>query len=579
MTYIKKIMMIIAALAFVLDGVVSCENNWMVDSLLGKKSESGNSVALSSLRIEGSGERGGGVGTLITLSAMVEPENAADTEIIWESDAPDVAAVGRNSGIVTLLREGDARITAKTSNGRYSDSRTVRVRNTVVEAAGLSLDRNNIEGIAQDIVVLNAVVEPSDATDKGVSWTSMNESVAKVVNGMVILAAPGTTVITAKDMSRGTFLAGCMVTVTAVPVEVYGVRLNKSLIVGADSGTINLIATVYPGNAANQTLTWHSSDERIATVSDGVVTLKSLGNATITVRTEDGSKTARCQVKALDKTSADLKIKFQAQGADDVVKVSDTFTQIHNYLQGRDPVDVGAVIALGDYIDLPGLTVAGYPVDDDRPEYGKIRSITDPSQLRLLVVGINSFNGQGLYGGSGNMEPMGPDPVIPHIVMQFAGCPGNHRREKSATNKSYKTSELKVYLAGAFSDGLKNAGVPLDNDQIIWAPKRYMSNRGTLPNFVDLIHDKLWIPTVWELTGSQNPPAEWENEANQARLEYYTGPQRRKKFTDNNIPYWLASPYRQFTTTVFVVASNGSIGGNNLRADDIGGVAPAFCVK
>ncbi|MDR2864340.1 MAG: Ig-like domain-containing protein [Spirochaetaceae bacterium] len=303
MTYIKKIMVIIVALAFVLDGVVSCENNWMVDSLLGKKSEPGNNnpdagggVTLSSLRIEGSGERGGGVGTLITLSAMVEPENAADTEIIWESDAPDVAEVGRDSGIVTLLREGDARITAKTSNGRYSDSRTVRVRNTVVEAAGLSLDRKNIEGIAQDIVVLNAVVEPPDATDKGVSWTSMNENVAKVVNGMVILVAPGTTVITAKDMSRGTFSKTCTVTVKSVPVT--DIDIDRIAITGMVNDTISLIATIYPPNATNKTITWKSSSPDVAAVSnDGKVTLKASGKAAITVRTMDGGITARCDVE------------------------------------------------------------------------------------------------------------------------------------------------------------------------------------------------------------------------------------------------------------------------------------------
>ncbi|MCR4586022.1 MAG: leucine-rich repeat protein, partial [Lachnospiraceae bacterium] len=79
-------------------------------------------------------------------------------------------------------------------------------------------------------------------------------------------------------------------------VLVTGVNLSSetlSLKVG-ESGT--LTATVAPANATNKKVSWASSAEAVATVADGVVTAVAEGEATITVTTEDGGKTASCKV-------------------------------------------------------------------------------------------------------------------------------------------------------------------------------------------------------------------------------------------------------------------------------------------
>ncbi|MYX18858.1 hypothetical protein GTY77_02030 [Streptomyces sp. SID8380] len=78
-------------------------------------------------------------------------------------------------------------------------------------------------------------------------------------------------------------------------VAVTGVSLNKtttSIAVGADE---TLTATVTPANATNKAVTYSSSDTAIATVTNaGKVTGVSAGDATITVKTTDGNKTATC---------------------------------------------------------------------------------------------------------------------------------------------------------------------------------------------------------------------------------------------------------------------------------------------
>jgi uncharacterized protein (TIGR02145 family) len=83
---------------------------------------------------------------------------------------------------------------------------------------------------------------------------------------------------------------------TNEPVKVTGVSLNKttlSLVVGTNG---QLTATVAPNDAADKSVSWTSSDNSIATVADGNITAVSVGEATITVTTKDGGKTATCAV-------------------------------------------------------------------------------------------------------------------------------------------------------------------------------------------------------------------------------------------------------------------------------------------
>nr|WP_303930649.1 leucine-rich repeat protein [Ruminococcus bromii] len=72
------------------------------------------------------------------------------------------------------------------------------------------------------------------------------------------------------------------------------VKLNKTTATLFKGNKLTLSKTVTPANS-NQICTWSSSNTKIATVSDGVVTAKAAGTATITVKTSNG-KTATCKV-------------------------------------------------------------------------------------------------------------------------------------------------------------------------------------------------------------------------------------------------------------------------------------------
>lgn len=81
---------------------------------------------------------------------------------------------------------------------------------------------------------------------------------------------------------------------TNTPAAVSGITLSQTEISLNKGKTVVLTATVAPENAADKTVIWSSSNEKVATVSDGTVTAVSKGTATVTAKA--GDKTATCTV-------------------------------------------------------------------------------------------------------------------------------------------------------------------------------------------------------------------------------------------------------------------------------------------
>lgn len=164
---------------------------------------------------------------------------------------------------------------------------------TGVDATGVTLQKDLELGIG-NTATLQATIAPSDATNKNVTWSSSNESVATVdVDGVVTGITAGTAIITVTTEDGG-FTASCAVTVNTISVT--GVSLDKTTAAVTIGRTITLVATVTPEEATNKNVTWSSKNESVATVENGVVTGIAAGTATITVMTEDGTKKAECEV-------------------------------------------------------------------------------------------------------------------------------------------------------------------------------------------------------------------------------------------------------------------------------------------
>ena len=239
------------------------------------------------------------IGETLSLKATVSPSNASYDGMTWTSTNPKVASVSA-SGLVTALSEGNTTITVVVSGKTASCS--VTVRKGYVAVSSISLNKTTLEMVEGDTESLTATVSPDDATDKTVTWTSSNESVAKVKDGAITAVKEGETTISAK---AGEKTASCKVIVSKKVIPVASIELSKTelTIVEGDSGT--LTATVSPDDATDQTVVWSSSNESIATVKDGVINAISQGEATITAKV--GEKTATCKV-IVTETSAPVPV-------------------------------------------------------------------------------------------------------------------------------------------------------------------------------------------------------------------------------------------------------------------------------
>lgn len=148
----------------------------------------------------------------------------------------------------------------------------------------LTLSPVTVQMKVGEIITIDAT-----GTAKNIEWTSSDETVATVYYGVVTAKAIGMTVVTARS---GEVSAECQVFVS-----------------GSDGSTLRITPAVVPlkkgetfqfsyGNTFGLDLTWSSSDESIATVSQtGLVTAKKGGNATITLATTVGSVTALVAVE------------------------------------------------------------------------------------------------------------------------------------------------------------------------------------------------------------------------------------------------------------------------------------------
>ena len=165
----------------------------------------------------------------------------------------------------------------------------------IYKVTKVELDKTSLELTEGGTARLTATILPDNATNKNVTWSTSDASIATVTDGVVTAVAPGTATITVTTEDGGK-TATCAVTVAAATVPVTGVTLNKtstSLYVG---DTETLTATVAPDNATDRAVNWTSSNPSVATVENGVVTAVGAGTATITVTTQDNDYTASCTV-------------------------------------------------------------------------------------------------------------------------------------------------------------------------------------------------------------------------------------------------------------------------------------------
>ena len=213
----------------------------------------------------------------------LEPADATQPQLVWESSDPSVLSVDQN-GLVTAHNIG--KVTLTLSAGDASASCAVTV---TVPADSLAFDQESYQVSVGKALSLPLTALPEGASES-YTWESSDTAIAAVgADGTVTGVAPGTVTITVTGVKA---TASCTVTVTVPPEKVVLSHSELNLKVG---NTQLLAAVVMPEDATDKQVTWESSDKSIVTVgADGTVTAVAPGSATVTVRC--GEVTASCTV-------------------------------------------------------------------------------------------------------------------------------------------------------------------------------------------------------------------------------------------------------------------------------------------
>lgn len=254
------------------------------------------------------------VGQNASLVASISPIKPSNAGLVWSSDNDKVAKVNQN-GVITATGRGSTNIWCKAADGAGAKA---QCRVTVTQpVTAIRLNNTNVSLFKGKNVSLSATVTPSNANNTRVTWASSNTKVANVsASGNVTAIGAGTTVITCKAQDGSGVIATCKVTVKNPVTSIKLNKTTKSVFVGK---TYKLKATVGPKNATSKTVTWKSSNTKVATVSSsGVVKGKKAGTATIYCIAKDGSGVqTSCQITVtkpvtkvkLNKKSVSLKVK------------------------------------------------------------------------------------------------------------------------------------------------------------------------------------------------------------------------------------------------------------------------------
>ncbi len=374
------------------------------------------------------------VGGSAELKANVTPENATNKTVTWSSDNTAVATVDA-SGKVTAVAPGTATITVTTADGGKTANCTVTVTQPVTD---VTLDKTTMDLFVGNGGTLTAKVQPDNASNKTVNWTTSNAGVATVdANGKVTAVGAGKAAITATAADGSEKKAVCEVTVTA---KTYTLTADPAAIGfgSVQTGYSQPAAqTVTVKNTGNQTLNLNqpaASNYEVGALSK--TQLAPNDTATFTLRPKAGlgagSYNESITVSANDGAKAVVNVNFavsQPSGTAPTATPAPKPTPLEQHtlhfntmggLQMNDVVrGLGAPVELWPYTPVrPGYLFQGWYADealtkpvssvvlvDDTTVYAKWAA--DPA----AVSGNGSGSGTGGGSGSGSGGKATPTPT------------------------------------------------------------------------------------------------------------------------------------------------------------------------
>ena len=288
----------------------------------------------------------------------------------------------------------------------------------VIPVESVSINKTTASITIGETLQLNASVSPSTATNKDITWSSSNSSVASVSSsGLVTAVGEGTAKITA---SVGGKQGACTVTVSPK------IKLDKTQLALTIDDTETLTATLAPSDAGKK-VTWSSSDSKVAKVEDGKITAIAAGSATITA-TLDGYK-AECVVSVKG-------LEYQAVSITDIkpVEILPVIGQVEvGDKQCYDHIEHLRLAEATRIRDMMWEYGAG---SHSKSEYQQLMGRLNAGMMEEYPLGYDNFEviGEGKFGGSGDEHAHAEwsilNSLIQHAKMRVVYTSGKEWQEK-----------------------------------------------------------------------------------------------------------------------------------------------------
>ena len=292
-----------------------------------------------------------------TLKITYTPNNATNKKITWKSSDESIATVDEN-GKINAKKPGNVAIIAVSKDGGYVATCKVTVEALSKKVTSISLDKKELNIVTGEKSTLKVTINPSYAENKNVTWKSSDDKIATVENGEIIAISPGITEIkvTTEDGNKE---AVCKVTVKSPPIK--NISFNQTeQTVYVDSET-TLLTISDPANSSIENPIWTSSDDKVATVENGVVKALSIGETIITVSNDDKTITASINIRVVNKPKEKLNITIEGYnlnfeptikdytleiGNEDKLKINTNISEEKVIINGNQNLKSGSIITI-----------------------------------------------------------------------------------------------------------------------------------------------------------------------------------------------------------------------------------------
>ena len=314
-------------------------------------------------------------GETVSLTATVMPTDAWNTTVTWSSSDPAVARVSSTTGksvTVTALADGKATITATTADGK-SAACEITVADFPVTGMTVEADNDMVE--VGSTVGVAANLEPANAANQKVEWTSSDESVATVhvygSNAVVYGVAPGEVTITATSDDGG-FTGEVTITVTELEDNDMELDLTELDLIVYQSFNITALF-----EKTGMDVTWTTSNSDIVEIlsaTSNQVTIKCggiPGSATVTATAADG-QTATCAINVEGRIAGMLDEVYVSTDGNDSNDGATEATAIRSLQKAISLLGVdGTIYVKGSSVSLP----SGANITLPREIYGDARIV------------------------------------------------------------------------------------------------------------------------------------------------------------------------------------------------------------